>query len=91
MKGTEKQIAWATDIKENAIRAAACIVRNAQNGCYDHRLLPISVEVAKDLEQVVINGFASMDDAAQIINTRERFTQDALERMAQQETKRRNA
>lgn len=91
MKGTEKQIAWATDIKESAIRAAANIVQNAQKGCYAYRVPPISVEVAKELEQVVISGFSTMDDAAQIINVRERFTQDALERMAQRETNRRNA
>ena len=30
MKGTAKQIAWAEDIKANALRAAANIVRNAE-------------------------------------------------------------
>lgn len=90
MKGSEKQIKWAMDIKESAIMAMECIVRNAENGCYDYRLRPISVDVAKDLQQMIKTGFESMDDAAHIINIRHRFTQWALEKMAADETHRRN-
>ena len=35
MKGTEKQIKWAEDIKERAILAAGCIVRNAETSQQD--------------------------------------------------------
>ena len=88
MKGSVKQIAWAEDIKASAILAAGCIVRNAENGCY-HDIRFISVEVAKELEQMVVSGFATMNDAAQIISIRDRFTQSNLENMARCETKRR--
>lgn len=88
MKGSVKQISWAEDIKASAILAVSCIVRNAENDCY-HGINFISVEVAKELEQMVVSGFDTMDDASQIISIRDRFTQPALENMARHETKRR--
>lgn len=92
MKGTEKQIKWAEDIKEQAIAAAGCIVRNAEKA--EANNIPkdvyyISVEVARDIEQMVIAGFDQMDSAAAIIDIRDRFTQSALEKMARAETRRR--
>lgn len=92
MKGTEKQIKWAEDIKAQAIAAAGCIVRNAEKA--EANNIPrdayyISVEVAKDIEQMVIAGFDQMDSAAAIIDIRDRFTQSALENMARAETRRR--
>lgn len=88
MKGSVKQIAWAEDIKDSAICAVGCIVRNAENGRY-YGTNFISVEVAKELEQMVVSGFDTMDDASQIIAIRDRFTQSILEKMARCETKRR--
>lgn len=88
MKGTEKQIKWAQEIKENAILAAGCIVRNAEKAAEDGwREYRISVEAAKHIEQLVIDGFAAMDSAAEIINIRDRFTQSNLEKIARYETK----
>ena len=88
MKGTEKQIKWAEDIKERAILAAGCIVRNAKRESEAGlRFYCISVEAAKHIEQIVIDGFASMDSAADIINIRDRFTQSNLEKIARDETK----
>lgn len=92
MRGTEKQIKWAEDIKEQAIMAAGCIVRNAERDAeldYKHPTRYISVDVAKDLEQMVVAGFAQMDNAADIIDIRDRFAQSALENMAIAETRRR--
>ena len=92
MKGSDKQIKWAEDIKAQAISAAGCIVRNAERS--DELGIPkdtfyISVEVAKEIEQMVIAGFEQMDSAAAIIDIRDRFTQTALENMARAETRRR--
>lgn len=92
MKGTEKQIKWAEDIKAQAIAAAGCIVRNAEKAEAENHpkdIYFISAEVAKEIEQMVIAGFEQMDSAATIIDIRDRFTQSALEKMARAETRRR--
>lgn len=92
MKGTEKQIAWAEDIKANALRAAACIVRNAERnvelgftGAHDCGF--ISVEAAKETEQMVIKACETLDDAAYIIEHRNMMSQQWLEKMAAQMTR----
>ena len=89
MRGSEKQIKWAEDIKARAIEAAGMIVRNAERA--EARNDPkdryyISSEVARELEQMVIAGFEQMDSAADIINIRDRFTFSALEKMARNAT-----
>lgn len=92
MKGTAKQIAWAEDIKAGALRAAANIVRNAERsaelgftgaGDPGH----ISVEAAKEAEQMVIKACETLNDAAYIIEHRNIMTQQWLETMAQQMTR----
>ena len=92
MKGTEKQIAWAEDIKAGALRAAACIVRNAERnaelgftGAYDPAF--ISVDAAKEAEQMVIKACKTLDDAAYIIEHRDMMSQQWLEKMATQMTR----
>lgn len=92
MKGTAKQIAWAEDIKANALRAADNIVRNAERlaelgftGAHD--LGFISVEAAKEAEKMVIKACETLDDAAYIIDHRNMMTQQWLERMAAQMTR----
>lgn len=92
MKGTAKQIAWAEDIKANALRAADNIVRNAERlaelgftGAYDPGF--ISVEAAKEAKQMVIKACETLDDAAYIIDHRNMMTQQWLERMAAQMTR----
>lgn len=92
MKGSDKQIKWAEDIKAQAVAAAGCIVRNAERTKelgIPKDAFYISVEVAKEIEQMVIAGFEQMDSAAAIIDIRDRFTQAALENMARAETRRR--
>jgi len=92
MKGTAKQIAWAEDIKASALRAAANIVRNAERnaelgftGAYDPGF--ISVEAAKEAEQMVIKACETLNDAAYIIEHRNMMTQQWLETMARQMTR----
>ena len=89
MKGTKKQIAWAENIKEDAIRAAGCIVRNAERnvelgftGAFDPSF--ITVEAAKEVEQMVIKACETLDDAAYIIEHRNMMSQQWLEKMAAQ-------
>lgn len=93
MKGTEKQIAWAEDIKAKALLAASNIVRNAERraemgetGAHDY--LFISVEAAKETEQMVIKACETLDDAAYIIECRDMMSQQWLEKMARQITRR---
>lgn len=91
MKGSEKQVAWANEIKANAISAVATIVRNAEAGVYPHTPLDhVSVEVAKEFERTVIDGLEAIDSAAKIIDIRKRFDFYTLERMAKAETRRRS-
>lgn len=92
MEGTAKQIAWAEDIKANALRAAGCIVRNAERntglgftGTDDPGY--ISVEAAKEAEQMVIKACETLNDAAYIIEHRNMMTQQWLETMARQMTR----
>lgn len=92
MKGTEKQIAWAEEIKASALRAAACIVRNAERsaelgftGARDPAF--ISVDAAKEAEQLVVKACETLDDAAYIIEHRNMMTQQWLEKMAAQMTR----
>ncbi len=92
MKGTAKQIAWAEDIKANALRAAANIVRNAEKmiewgftGDDDPGF--ISVEAAKEAEQMVVKACETLDDAAYIIEHRHMLRQQWLETMARQMTR----
>lgn len=91
MKGSEKQIKWALDIKQQTIEALALIIKNAENGCYDHETIGnrISVTVAKELESMVIKQLEQVDSAKKMIDLRYDLTYDSLKKLAAKETNRR--
>lgn len=106
MKGSEKQISWAEDIKRNAIEACDRIIESAEkyeankstaymmsdgsielmetvNGRQALVLYkPIKVAVAKQLKDIVEDGFAKIEEASEIIDKRASFSADALMKMA---------
>lgn len=86
MKGSEKQIKWAEEIKESAFGALDCMVRGYNRriewgedpvqGCgYD-------LEAVEQVRAQVTEAFAKVEDASTIIDKRYKFTQSHLEQIA---------
>ena len=74
MKGTEKQIAWATEIEANAIR-------NLENNIAKMSTEPHftnNVHAMKLMLTVVKAAFAAQDDVTKIIDRREMFAPASL-------------
>ena len=78
MKGTEKQIKWAEDIKANAINTCTANIERLSVQPLD----AMRVEVFKVIRKTLIDGFEQIDDAAVIINKRAHFDPMAIIRMA---------
>ena len=73
MKGTEKQVAWAQDIRNTALKnIEANIERNAKMyEEYDHHpMYAANIEAYKIMRAVITGIFAAHDDAEYIINHR---------------------
>ena len=93
LQGSEKQIAWASNIRETAISSAEAIVRNAERGertglgYYGPTGSPITLEAAKTVRTEVREAFSQMSSASTIINSRNELTQSRFERMAEAETR----
>jgi hypothetical protein len=74
MKGTEKQIKWAEDIKAQAIRnCRAAIAKNVETGLdmEENRYFEVMIEAIEVT-------FEKVDDAAAIINRRYAFDIEAI-------------
>lgn len=85
MKGSEKQIKWATDIIASAKAACDQIIRDAE--AYERTgdasiCRPVKVAVAEQLKAMVVDGLSKMDNASDIINNRSRFSYNTLLGMA---------
>ena len=73
MTGTEKQIAWAEDIKANAIGNADSIIKSALDKYHEYDEHPGFLTTAKAykiMRAVLVCIFAAHDDAEYIINHR---------------------
>lgn len=93
MKGSEKQIAWANEIKEEVFGNLDCIIRNAKRNealgsGYGGSLRYLDSVTAEELKSFVIAAFEQVDDAAVIIDNRHRYTYDALIKLGRAEAKR---
>lgn len=81
LTGSEKQVSWATDIRESALLAADANVRNAQrhkrNGGDPDEYNP-SVESAKEVRSAMIKSFQGQTSAKAFIDNRVNFTQRQL-------------
>lgn len=74
MKGTEKQIKWAEDIKRNLINNIENQAKTYEGNLPD----PITAQLYRILGKAAENIFASIDDAAVIINKRDIFNIDTV-------------
>lgn len=74
MKGTEKQIKWAEDIKASAIEAFDIMESNAQRPFNEY-----SLEAVKAIRAFAEPQILAMEDASAIIKNRVRLTQKAFE------------
>lgn len=74
MKGTEKQIKWAEDIKRNLISNIEHQVESNEGNLPN----PTMAQLYRIMGKAVENIFANIDDAAVIINKRHIFDIDAV-------------
>ena len=87
MKGTEKQIKWAEDIKASVIRAFEAMERNAERDIDGILKLGYNKNDVEAVKAVILQQVEAIDDAGMIINLRERLTQKFFEQMAQMHNK----
>lgn len=89
--GSEKQVAWAKDIRDEFLNSAASIVRQAggEIGLTNAHGNKISVEGAKSMQKALAEMFAKATDAKNIINFKQnaRYPFDFLRNWAEQETR----
>lgn len=88
MKGTEKQIAWAKDIKDAAYMALDNMENNYKRfETVEKNLglqtLGFTAEDVKAVREVVTAQMEGIEDAAVIINFRNNLTQKNFEQMAE--------
>lgn len=77
MKGTEKQIKWATEILEEAEASLNCMLKNYEN----YVALGDATEyIPEDVEAVREVLRKAPDDASAIIDNRKRLTYDGLKK-----------
>ena len=85
MKGSEKQIAWAEDIKASVYRCFTAMEHNvehfAKHGMIEDTLHYDMADV-EAVKAVVIPQIEAMDDASMIIKFRNNFTQENFTKMA---------
>ena len=77
MKGTEKQIAWAQDIKRYALanlESNITLYTDCLKEYDNHPLFAANIEAYKIMRAVIEGIFAAHDDAEYIINHREKLT-----------------
>lgn len=94
MKGSEKQIKWAEEIKESAFRALDCMVSNYNRriewgedpvrGCgYD-------LDAVEEVRTQVTEAFNKVEEASTVIDKRYKCTHSYLEQIARAITKNRH-
>ncbi len=92
LKGSEKQVAWATSIREDAVNTLNGNVRLYTERLNKHgKLFQIDLDVFTELRDMVVSQIKDIDSAAKIIDIRWRLDPSYLLDMAQAEIlKRRN-
>lgn len=91
LTGSEKQVSWATDIRDTALSNADLIVKNAERGrqigiSTGPTGRNISVEAARTVRAEVRETLASTTSASTLINNRSNLTFNSLARLAEEET-----
>ena len=82
LKGSEKQIKWAEEIRESVLKNADLVVKNAEKiGGYASITTP-STDGAKFARKSVIEQLQKVDSASALINNRSRMTYDYVNKIA---------
>lgn len=92
MKGTEKQIKWAEDIKAEAIANLDNLINYAKRMESFGDMMKSATnyytsEAAEIVKQYILNAFEKIDDAKYYIDNRAKLTYNAFERVAADETR----
>lgn len=85
LSGSERQIKWANDIRDEALTSASFIVRDAGSklGLYAPNSVPaVSVSAAKEMRKQLIEGLSKVTSASKIIDNRNSLSYDSLLRIA---------
>lgn len=82
MKGTEKQIAWAEDIKGTALATIKCLRENSYIGDVYVGFKGTTIEGIAKTEAALIDAFSKIENAAQLIDMRYRFTPEVITEIA---------
>ena len=82
LKGSEKQIKWAAEIRESVLKNADLVVKNAEKiGGYTDINNP-SVQGAKFARKSIIEQVQKVESASAFINNRSRMTYDYVNKIA---------
>ena len=89
LSGSEKQVSWATDIRNRVLTAADNLVEDAARGekgewwrmeeSFDNA---VSLQSAEKTRETVVNALKNITSARQIIDNRKSLTKDAVVKMA---------
>lgn len=82
LKGSEKQIKWANDIRDTALRNADLVVKNAKNLSASTSFNIPSVEAAEFARNVSVKELQSVNSASKIIDKRTKLSYDGLNKIA---------
>lgn len=82
LKGSEKQIKWASEIREQVLKNADLVVKNAEKrGGYTDAYSP-SVQGAKFARNSIIEQVQKVESASAFISNRSRMTYDFVNKIA---------
>lgn len=92
LKGSEKQVAWATSIREDAVNTLNGNVKLYTERLEKHgKLFQIDLDVFVELRDMVVSQIKDIDSATKIIDIRWRLDPDYLINMAQTEIMKRRS
>ncbi len=81
MKGSEKQIKWAEDIKKGAMDTLTNNLERMKNSGHEE-YYKITIQVFEELKKELEECFEKVDDAKVIIENRNKFASDTILKMA---------
>lgn len=82
LKGSEKQVKWANDIRDTALRSADAVVSNAKKLSDSPAINTPSVEGAEFARNVAVKELQSVVSASKIIDKRNKLSYDGLSNIA---------
>lgn len=91
LKGTEKQVAWANEIRDNAINTINRNIEICEERNKKHiNMCAVELQVWLELKEAVFSKIENIDRAAEIIDMRHMLDPRAIINLVGDETIRRN-